>query len=173
MRVAAAVAVPTDWAGDWELVRSMVEGYQLELIADDDERIARCELIGDALAKFAIVSGCTEAWIESYAYSMNLAAHSLGELGGIVKSRLRSVGVKLRRANIGTARQLLLGKIPRGKGLAKIAVVRTLEAAGARFATVDENEAMVCANLGLSYSPGARFFASDPPPRERRSRRAA
>lgn len=167
-RVAAAVAVPTDWGGDWHRVGAMSYGFELALIAEEEDRIDRCEEIAERIVSFAIAHGCVEAWIEGYAFAQVTGAYTLGELGGIVKSRLKAAGIKLRRANMGTARSLLLGRIPRGKGMAKKAVVRTLEAAGARFATVDENEAMVCANLGLSTWPKAQFFASPKPPRERR-----
>lgn len=169
-RFAAAVAVPKAWAGDWKRVHSIVEGAVLELAATDEERISLIERIAQSIVAFARAHECTDAWIESYAFAQVTGAYTLGELGGVVRLELKRAGINIYRANIGTARKLLLGKIPRGKGLAKIAVVRTLQAAGARFETVDENEAMVCANFGLAHHKGAHFFASPEPPREARRR---
>jgi hypothetical protein len=76
----------------------------------------------------------------------------LGEVGGVVRLELVRAGIELRTANMGTARKLLLGKVPRSD--AKMAVYAALRAAGARFETADEAHAMAAANLGLSELGG-------------------
>lgn len=152
----AAVAVPLDWDGDWSRVRSLVVGERLRRDASDAERARRTETIAARLVAFARVTGATSAWVEGYAYSQATAAHTLAELGGVVRLELVRAGFELHTANMSTARKLLLGKVPR-QG-AKRAVFETLGAAGARFETEDESDAFCAANLGLSEL-GAFAFA--------------
>jgi hypothetical protein len=52
-----------------------------------------------------------------------------------------------------------LGKVPRTD--AKIAVELALRAAGGRFETADEYDAMVCANYGLSELGGYALIQSE------------
>jgi hypothetical protein len=66
-------------------------------------------------------------------------------------------GIALRTANIGTARKLLLGKLPR-QG-AKHAVHAALHAGGSPAWSLDQADAFVAANLGLSEHAGAWCFA--------------
>ncbi len=137
-RACAIVSCPTDWNGDWARVRSLVCGTPLK----------RDEYIADQLVKFAVENRIVRAWVESYGYSQNTAAHTLGELGGVVRLELLRAGVEIRTANMSTSRKLLLGKVPRSD--AGIAVYTTLRAAGAAFETADEAAAFGCVNLGLS-----------------------
>jgi Holliday junction resolvasome RuvABC endonuclease subunit len=154
-RVCAAVAVPTDWDGDWKRVRSMTVGEKLRRSATDEERARRTETIATRLVAFARETGASEAWIESYAFSRKTAAHTLGELGGVVRLELVRAGVHVRTAQLSTARAMLLGKVPRSD--AGIAVYTALRAAGAPFTTADEAAAFCAANLGLSEIGGCFF----------------
>lgn len=154
-RAAAAVAVPQDWDGRWSRVRSLVVGEPLRRDATDPERARRCESIALPIVAFARTHVVTSVWIEGYAFSQATAAHTLAEVGGVVRLELVRAGFAIRTANMSTARKLLLGKVPR-KG-AKDAVVATLRAAGATFETADEADAYCCANLGL-YELGGYFF---------------
>jgi Holliday junction resolvasome RuvABC endonuclease subunit len=153
---AAAVAVPVDWDGEWKRVRSVVVGEKLRRDATDLERARRTETIATRLVAFARATGATCAFIESYGFAMRTAAHTLGEIGGVVRLELVRAGIEVRTANMGTARKLLLGKVPRSD--AKMAVYAALRAAGARFETGDEADAMAAVNLGLSEL-GAFCFA--------------
>jgi hypothetical protein len=157
-RAAAAVAVPRLWDGKWSRVRSSVTGLELTQTATDAERALRTEFIAAKIVAFARANGVREVWIESYAYGMRTMAHTLGEVGGVVRLELVRAGFEIHTANMGTLRKLLLGKVPR-KG-AKDAVVTTLRAAGASFDTVDEFEAFACANFGLADA-GCFFFGQE------------
>lgn len=154
-RAAAAVAVPQDWDGRWSRIRSTVVGEPLQREATDEQRARRTETIAARLVAFACTQGVTSVWIEGYAFSQATAAHTLAEVGGVVRLELVRAGFEIRTANMSTARKLLLGKVPR-KG-AKDAVVATLRAAGATFGTADEADAYCCANLGLSELGGFFF----------------
>jgi Holliday junction resolvasome RuvABC endonuclease subunit len=108
-RACAAVACPTDWDGQWDRVRSLVVGEPLRRDATDTERARRTETIATRLVAFAREHGATLAVIESYAYGMRTAAHTLGELGGVVRLELVRAGLDVRTVNMGSARKLLLG----------------------------------------------------------------
>lgn len=148
-RAAAAVAVPSDWDGSWSRVTSLVVGEPLRRDASDAERATRTETIARRIVAFAQAHGARQAWIESYAFSQAGAAHTLGEVGGVVRLELVRAGIEIRTAQMATARKLLLGKVPRAG--AKEAVVATLRAAGACFSTADEADAFCAANLGLAH----------------------
>lgn len=154
-RAAAAVAVPQDWDGRWNCVRTLVVGGALRRDATDAERARRSESIASRLVAFATLQRATSVWIEGYAFNQATAAHTLAEVGGVVRLELVRAGFEIRTANMSTARKLLLGKVPRSG--AKDAVVATLRAAGATFETADEADAYCCANLGLSEL-GGYFF---------------
>lgn len=163
-RAAAGVLVPQDWDGQWSRVRSIITGEPLRRDARDVERARRTETVAAQLVAFAKLHGVTSAWIESYAYGQRTAAHTLGELGGVVRLELVRAGIEIRTANMSTARKLLLGKVPTrtskdepGRPTAKEAVQAALRAAGAPAWTPDEADAYVCANLGLSELGGFFF----------------
>jgi hypothetical protein len=158
----AAVAVPCDWNGDWRKVQSRRWQHPLTKEATDNARAMRCRVIAFDVWGFAQLHHCTEAWIESYAFGMKTAAHTLAEVGGVVRSLLDSRGMQLHTANMSSARKLLLGKIPRGKGLAKKACSDCLSTAGAPAWSLDESDAFVAANLGL-YEAGELFFGQRGP----------
>lgn len=94
-------------------------------------------------------------FLEQYAYSQALQAHSLRELGGVVKLALVNAGMEIHTVTAGQVRKVLLGNNPR-KG-AKVAVSNGLRAAGARFDTLDEYDAMCFVNFGLSELGGYCF----------------
>ena len=158
LRAAAAVAVPLNWDGEWRRVLSIVVGEPLRRGATDAERIRRAETIAARITSFAVSNGAQQAWIESYAFGQRTAAHSLGELGGIVRLELARAGIELRTANISSARKLLLGHA-RSKDI-KVEVFNTLRAAGAALKTFDESDAFCAENLGLSEN-GGYCFASE------------
>lgn len=162
----AAMVVPLAWQGDWLLTRTMVRGYPLQDSQDEHERCDRNALIADEITQLAIDYRVGVAWIEGYAFGQVHRAHHLGELGGVVRLQLRRAGVVLRVANMGTARKLILGAVPRGKGVAKREVFNMLRAAGMPFRSpkkswLDEADSFVVANLGLSEA-GAFCFAQVP-----------
>jgi hypothetical protein len=154
-RACAAVACPTDWDGQWSRVRSIVVGEPLRRNATDTERARRTETIAARLVAFARETGASLALVESYAYGLRTAAHTLGELGGVVRLELVRAGLDVRTVNMGSARKLLLGKVPRIG--AKLAVFDALRAAGAPFICLDTADAFAAANLVLSDCGGYAF----------------
>ncbi len=165
-RASAAIVLPARWAGDWLLMRELVIGQPLTMQATDRERALRCEWIARQLVEFAVDYHVAEVWIEGYAFGMRTSAHTLGELGGVVRLELVRAGIAIHTANMGTARKLLLGGVPRGKGAAKKGVLAALQAAGMPFRApkavwLDLADAFVAANLGQAN--GGRFcFAQQP-----------
>lgn len=156
---AAAVSVPLNWDGRWSRVQSIVVGEKLHRNATDEERARRTETIASRLVAFARHAGATQAWIEGYAFNQRSAAHTLAELGGVVRLELVRAGIELHTANMSTARKLLLGKLPRSD--VKVHVFNALRAAGAPFETCDEADAMAAANLGLSERGGYCYAMSE------------
>lgn len=157
VRAAAAVAVPMDYDGRFDRVRSLVVGEPLRRDSTDVERARRCETIATRLVRFALESRCSVAYVEGYAFSRRTAAHTLAELGGVVRLELVRAGLDVRTANMGTARKLLLGRVPRGSD-PKAMVAEAFRAAGAPIDwSLDVTDAMACANLGLSLLGGYCF----------------
>lgn len=170
-RAAAGIAIPRTWNGDWLKTRTIVIGEPLTKFSDDVDRALRTGSIAEQLCRFAFDYGVGQAWFESYAFGMKTSAHTLGELGGVVRLELARMGISIHTANMGTARKLIVGTVPRGTGVAKLAsklAFRALQAAGMpiRFGKkteLDETDAFVAANLGLAEA-GCYCFAQRSPP---------
>lgn len=154
-RITAAVAVPLDWVGHWPLVATLTAGSPLHRDASDLDRVQRTADIAERVVAFARMHAPVIAYIESYGFAQHTAAHTLGELGGVVRLELVRAGVEIRTANMGSARKLLLGKVPRKD--VKVAVFSALHAAGAPFGSLDLADAFVAANWGLSESGAFAF----------------
>jgi hypothetical protein len=137
-------------------VRTCLVGERLRPESTDEERARRCEIIARQMLAFAHANQVGEAWIEGYAFAQRTSAHTLAEVGGCVRLELMRAGTAIRTANMGTARKLLLGRLPRNG--AKYAAHAALHAAGAPPWTLDEADAFVAANLGLSEHAGAWCF---------------
>ncbi len=163
-KAAAAFIAPLSWNGDWMLTRQLVVGEPLTKQADDMDHARRLGIIAEQICRFAFDYRVGVAWFESYAFGIRFGAHTAGELKGVVRHELVRQGVVVRTANMGTARKLILGQVPRGKGASKAAVFKVLRAAGMPFPTfekanwLDRADSFVCANLGLSEA-GAYCFA--------------
>jgi hypothetical protein len=156
----AAVCVPTDWGGNWARAGAMRWSFPLTKHATDNERARRCLSIAYEVMLLAQRNGVREAWIESYAYGLRTAAHTLAEVGGVVRGHLDMAGMRLHTANMSSARKLLLGNVPRSD--AKEACREALRAAGMpKDWSLDESDAFVAANWGLSQA-GAFCFTQAP-----------
>jgi len=156
LTAAAAVAVPLDYDGDFRRIVALVVGEKLRRDATDAERARRTETIAARLVRFALENRAAVAYVEGYAFSQRTAAHALAELGGVVRLELVRAGIDVQTANVGSARKLLLGKVPRQD--AKVAVAEAFRAAGAPLDwSLDETDAMACANLGCSLLGGYCF----------------
>jgi hypothetical protein len=155
----AAIAVPLDWSGNWTRTVWTCAGEGLPRSASDRERAVRTESIGIAMAEFAVGQGVTDAYVESYAFSRDTAAHTIAEVGGVVRLYLLQAGVNLHTTQLATARKLLLGYVPNKKALPKCTSIKTvimhaLQAAGAPFCSPDVGDAFVAVNLPLSELGG-------------------
>lgn len=167
----ACCIVPVTWGGDWSRIATGTVGESLSRDATDEQRAIRCGTIAAELVKLAIFHGVTDAWIEGYAFFQRTSAHTLAEVGGVVRLELVRAGIRIHTANMGSARKLLLGKCP--SKVAKVAAHRALRAAGSPLWSLDESDAFVCANYGLSELPGAFCFVTAEPPPKPRKRKAA
>jgi Holliday junction resolvasome RuvABC endonuclease subunit len=163
VRATAIVAVPLDWGGDWSKVKSkVIVGAKASNMS---ERIARNERVrievSNYLSELMHTTNAGRAYIEDYAYSMVNKSHHLGELGGSIRSALQHPGlISAEEVVASRARKVLLGKLP--KNNQKRAVQEALWAAGARFKTIDEYDAMCIANYGLSQQSGFCFIGAQP-----------
>jgi len=123
------VAVPEFWCGDFSEVKVATAGAKLHKDATERARVARLQGIRAAVVHFAERTHATHAIIEQYAYtSMVSHAHSLGELGGVVRVALIEAGLEVEVVSPASARKLL-GKQPRKD--AKIWAAQRLVAMGA------------------------------------------
>lgn len=165
-RAAAAIIAPLNWGGDWLLTRTLVVGEKLTTSADDVDQALRTGSIAEQLCQFAFDYGVGQAWFENLTIgSRGSASHVLARLDGVVRLELVRMGVEIHTANMGTARKLLVGVVPRGTGVKKLAsklAFRALQAAGMpiRYGNdtkLDEADAFVALNLGLSEAGGYCF----------------
>lgn len=170
-RSTATVAIPLDWDGRWSRVEWLLCGQPLPRGATDLARAQRTEHIARAIVEFARRKGGTVAFIESYGFNQNVAAHTLAEVAGVVRLELVRAGIEIHTAQMSSARKLLLGRLPNpraaGKGAAKKAVYGTLTAAGAKLPPesaggMDVADAIVCANHGLAELGGYCWAQPEP-----------
>lgn len=143
------VAVPEQWDGDFSRVTVATAGGKLAKDATERERAGRLRMIRDAVQNFALRTHATHAIIEQYAYTSMLAqAHSLGELGGVVRVALVEMGLDVQVVAPASARKLL-GKQPRKD--AKIWAAQRLVSMGApRAWPMDCLDAFATANWVLA-----------------------
>jgi hypothetical protein len=159
---AGMVAVPSFWGGDWNRVAHHTFGEKLPRDAEEALRIGRLTRISAAVVEFARRHGATDIAIEGYAFaSMQSHAHSLGELGGVVRHQVvHQLGIVPSSVPVHSGRKLLLGKVPRKD--AKIATRAFLTKAGMPASwSMDEGDAFVVANFALSEL-GAFAFVTAP-----------
>jgi hypothetical protein len=145
----AAVAVPSDWGLDWGQLRSMTCGAKLTKDATVRDCVKRVDAIADALVQFCGDVKADSLAIEGYAFGARQSqSHSLGELGGVVKSRLVACGYPIEVVTCNSARKML-GKAPRKD--AKIWAARKLYAMGAPVIwSLDELDAFLICNYVLA-----------------------
>ena len=170
----AAFYLPSDWkpGGSWAKVKTITVGYPLPKTASATQRDLRIRTIVNTLLGFVITSSVgmrsdiyasptkpmkmewsrPGIFVEDYAYG--LAGNSgirLAELGGALKYAIsQECSVSVEPINMTTARKIFLGKIPKGKGAAQVAVHSTLKRMGFAYEGSDEGDAFVIANAGRS-----------------------
>lgn len=157
LRATAAVALPLDWAGSWERVRTLTTGYELSQSATVAAHAKRLRGIASKLIDFCHEQGVWQVHLESPAFSMRTAQHALGELHGVVKVMLTDAGLDVHVTQIMSARKLLLGSIPRKDQ--KLAVKSALRAAGAPMGWSDDQYDALCVLNWALNDRGAHSFA--------------
>lgn len=150
LRSSGWVLLPGDWGLDWARIVVGGEGYGLPKDASQRDRAVRCECILRALVEFIEREQPTDVWLEQYAYSSELShAHSIGELGGVVKRELMLRRLPFQSIAAASARKVL-GKQPRSGG--KVWAAEIIYRAGGDVAKAwneDQVDAFVVANAGL------------------------
>lgn len=150
---------PLDWGGDWTKVR--VESVATTSFGKSaHDRVARYKHIVGCVMNILeehATRAVRSVFIEDYAYSRSNKAHHMGEFGGVLRMRLDGP-VGPAEVGIQAARKRLLGKVPR-EG-AKVAVYEALVAAGGKFLSLDESDAMCVCNYGLSELGGFCFMGA-------------
>lgn len=172
LRAAAFVAVPTDWNGDFSRVARHHVGHSLPKDVPEMRRIGRLHQIAAETVAFAERHGARSAVIEHYAFGAKFERERLGEIGGAVKLALvAQAGIDaVETVASGTARKLLLGKVP--KEDPKAHVREFLRAHGMPPVwSDDEMDAFVVLNWWMHRA--GRFAFSTEAVETKRSRRKA
>jgi Holliday junction resolvasome RuvABC endonuclease subunit len=147
----AAVVIPEHWdLGDWSaVVRLSWEPLPVSTLVG---RYGRMSTIVEEILGFVLGHSVREVAVEDYAFSKSSSSVTkLAELGGHARCEFMGYGRVLQPITASHARVVLLGKLPRGKGMAKKEVQRRLMAAGADWASNDnEADAFAIANAHLS-----------------------
>jgi Holliday junction resolvasome RuvABC endonuclease subunit len=145
--------IPAGWDMDWTKVVFANRGHKLDS-PSKRERLSRRLEIAHFASQLAQKHGVTSAWVESDAFSYGGKSSSVLELAkikGVVELHLwTECGLFVDDAPISTARKLALGKVPRGKGVAKAAVLDLLRRSGAVVENDDQSDAWAAANYGMS-----------------------
>lgn len=165
LRGTGMVCLPAGWTGDWSQLKTRTFGYSVPKAAGDGARIARLEKILARTLEFVREHGVRTCWIEGYAYGSKTYAHSLGEVGGLIKVELVRAGIEVQVSNISQARKLALGKAP--KVGAKEALFRFLSERLAPLGIdldADQADALAALNFGLQVAGCAHFYS--PPPKD-------
>lgn len=146
-----AVIDPVTWGMDLRCVATARYGIKLKGkndTADHEARVDRLVWVVDRVVDFLAERRVTHVWVENYSFSMQNNAHQLGEMGGCVKRELRKrLGHVAMPVSNSTARKLFLGR-GTGKGIKEIVAAKLVEIGWT--ASVDEGDAFVVANYGLS-----------------------
>ncbi len=172
-------AIPTTWGYDRGRIRAVTLSYPLHKGATTREQVKRLHVLSRDVAKFARSVGATHAWMESYAFSRNTMAHSLGELGGVVRLGLAiACRLDVQFANQGSARKLVYGQCP-PRGMSdterKAWLLEPLLRAGLKLDDHNQGDAAVVAMWGLNAlgAPCLDYLVGAPPSQMKRPRRKA
>jgi len=146
---AAACVLPSDWNCDWRAVKTMRVGRSLPKDAPQSEALSRLKLIRSEVLDFLTANCVDYVFVEEYAFSRANCAHSLGEVGGVVKLACAERGWPVQSVTASQARKFLLGSLP--KADQKVKTHLALYRAGApKTLSGDELDALVVASWGLA-----------------------
>jgi len=114
--------------------------------------VYRLNIMADRIAHKAVSAGCTDAYIEAYAWSMR-GAHRIGEHGFAVKSALVKAGLTIHLVPMNVARKTLTGSGKSDKA-AKMRCYEALKSHGFKPANLDESDALVVFNEAVGQLGG-------------------
>jgi hypothetical protein len=167
---------------DWDLQPSRCAAYTLGVDLPKDatatQYVERLRMLSVDIVKVAYMHHVTECFIESYAYGMKTAAHSLGEIGGVIKLDLwREKRIAVQTANQGAARKFVYGMTPpRGmKDVQRKAwLFEPIRLAGLPVEDHNQSDAAVVAMYGLSELGAPTFchLLGEPEVKAKRARKA-
>lgn len=149
---AAACYLPPDWDYTRATMRTTVVGYQLTSTITPRDRIVRIASVvthmSTLIRSIRMTDPGVRVYVEGYAFSArSTAVTKLAELGGAMRYALwTGFGITIEEMVASRARVYLLGKLPRGKGTQKSAVVAALKSFRFEFGSGDEADAFVVAN---------------------------
>jgi Holliday junction resolvasome RuvABC endonuclease subunit len=163
LRGCGLVAVPADWNGFWARIAHATVGHPLKSTATEADKIGRLVRLSAEIVDFVQKHRCTLAVLEQYAFtSMHSRAHSLGELGGVVKVLLSEcVRIPVDVVPPASARKLLCGKLPRKDVKIHVRGALTRMDMPVEW-TDDEADAFVVANWAQSALGGYALVQADP-----------
>jgi Holliday junction resolvasome RuvABC endonuclease subunit len=152
LRALGAFVIPCDWDMRPERCKGYTLGVDLPKNASPQQLVERLRMLSVDLVTIVHKHNVRHVWIESYAYGMNTAAHSLGELGGVIKVDLwRETRIVVETGNQSAARKFVYGQMPpRGVGDAqrKAWLFEPLKLAGLPVADHNQSDAAVQALFG-------------------------
>lgn len=154
----AFAAAPTFWDGDWSrVITGRFDGGPLARTATEAAHRSRQE----RLFRWVYAQICyhtpNRVGFESYAFASRPDVDVV-ELVGMVKHRCWEMQIDTETVNQGSARKLLLGKVPRGSAVVKNAVRVAIQAAGYPGApSLDITDALCVLNFMMNANGGLSF----------------
>ena len=105
-----------------------------------------------------ICAGADLVVIEGYAFAQASQAHQLGELGGVLRTMLHEIGVRVLEVGPGQLKKFASGKGNTKKEQMALAIYKRWDR---EFATNDEADAFVLVQIGRVYLPGVSVYCDE------------
>ena len=113
LRGLALAVAPLGWDRDPKRVTCHTLSVPLKRDATTRDKVERLRMLALDVRTIAVRYNVRHAFVESYAFGMNTAAHSLGELGGVLKLELwRECQLLVETVHQHHARKLVYGTTP-------------------------------------------------------------
>lgn len=179
LRALGLFACPIDYDGNWSRANAVTLGVDLPKGASAIQYVERLRMLTVDVVEFAYRNAVTIAFVESYAFDMTTMAHSLGEIGGVIKLALwKEKRIEVKTANQNSARKLVFGRCP-PKGMTqsqrKAWLFEPLKLAGLPVGDHNQGDAAVVAVFGMHELgiPTIGGLLGEPEVKAKRSRKKA
>jgi len=188
LRHTAAVVAPDDLFDREEPSRHAVflnVGQDVRKKVPESQRIERLKFIAAHVSEFSRVYKVEKWYVEGYSYGNGEQAHSLGELGGVVKVQLSLDGHYVTPIAVLSARSTMLGTLPKltkeqkkiKENLPKSIVFEEMKLRFPQITRNDESDALAVFNqamklLGKTYLTNLRYERSNRSNSRRRNRKS-